>query len=113
MTNPQAGSAMQTGMDRYINISKRKLTPSKNADGNKPKVNRTSKGPKNLGPLNENRFSILAEHETESEQLAPRKLKPPPIFIREKTSNALVNNIVELVGKDSFHVIPFMKGNIN
>jgi len=33
-----------------------------------------------------------------------KKARPPPLYIREKNSNNLVNIIIDLIGKDSFHV---------
>jgi len=40
-------------------------------------------------------------------------LKPPSIYIREKSSNALANKIVELIAKDNFHKSSFVRGNIH
>jgi len=40
------------------------------------------------------------------------KPKPPPIYIRDKSSSVLINKIIELIGKDNFHIIPLEKGNI-
>jgi len=34
------------------------------------------------------------------------------IYIREKSSNVLINKIIELIGKNNFHIIPLVKGNI-
>ncbi|XP_043862605.1 uncharacterized protein LOC122756574 [Drosophila santomea] len=56
----QAVPAIQTGMDRYIQI-KRKLSPP-NTVGNKPKINRTNKSTDQTRSSNENRFSILADN---------------------------------------------------
>ncbi|XP_060662158.1 uncharacterized protein LOC132795464 [Drosophila nasuta] len=47
----------------------------------------------------------------ESTEVEKRKPKPPPIYIREKSSNGLLNKIIVLIGKDNFHIIPLVKGN--
>ncbi|XP_043862638.1 uncharacterized protein LOC122756614 [Drosophila santomea] len=110
----QAVPAIQTGMDRYIQI-KRKLSPP-NTVGNKPKINRTNKSTDQTRSSNENRFSILAEadnNQPELEQETQRKPKPPPIYVREKSSSTLVNKIVALVGDENFYVVPLIKGNIH
>ncbi|XP_043650083.1 uncharacterized protein LOC122618028 [Drosophila teissieri] len=101
-------------MDLYIQI-KRKLSPL-NTVGNKPKINRTNKSTDQTRSFNENRFSILAEADNNQPELGQetqRKPKPPPIYIREKSSSALVNKIVAVVGDENFHVVPLIKGNIH
>jgi len=50
--------------------------------------------------------------DAESTAVEKMKPKPPPIYIWEKSSNVLVNKIIELIGKDNFHIIPLVKGNI-
>lgn len=59
--NKNAGSTLQTGMDRYITI-KRKLSPQNSKAENKQK---TTRGNINLitdaAPANSNRFSLLAD----------------------------------------------------
>ncbi|KAH8308632.1 hypothetical protein KR067_006659, partial [Drosophila pandora] len=101
-----------TGMDRYIQI-KRKLSPL----NSKRKITRgnASLAAKET-PINSNRFKILADADeveaVESTEVGKKKPKPPPIYIREKSSNVLVNKIIELIGKDNFHIIPLVKGNI-
>jgi len=62
--------------------------------------------------MNTNRFKILADASTaESTEVEKRKPKPPPIY-KENSSNVLVNKITEVIGKDNFHIIPLVKGNI-
>ena len=107
-------ATIQTGMDRYIQI-KRKLSPQK-IRGNVTKINCTNTTHATVESTNNsNRFAALADNEqlTEVGQGAPRNPKPPPIYIREKISNALVNKFVELIGNGNFHVIPLTKGNIH
>jgi len=48
----------------------------------------------------------------QSTEVEKRKPKPPPIIIREKSSNVLVNKTIELFGKDNFHIITLVKENI-
>lgn len=105
-------------MDRYITI-KRKLSPQNyksQQTENKSKITRDNANMlTNKTPENTNRFELLANSTDESIQPAksPKKVKPPPIYIREKSSSALVNKIATLIGENSFYVIPLRKGNIN
>ncbi|XP_043862245.1 uncharacterized protein K02A2.6-like [Drosophila santomea] len=67
-------------------------------------------------PNNDNRFAILADDLDDlpnSDKDIMKTPKPPPIYIREQSSSALVNKIMELIGQDSFHIIPLTKGNIH
>lgn len=90
--NENAKPAIQTGMDRYIQI-KRKLSPQKNL--NKPKFTRANAST-TLGevPNNANRFDIVADTiedlPDEADGSDKNKPKPPPIFVREKSSSTFV-----------------------
>lgn len=102
-------------MGRYIQI-KRKLSPNTKA-GNQSKINRINDASQNSEAANSNRFAILALPETD-QRIEPsvgesKVVKPPPIYIREPSSNALVNKLVALIGNNKFHIIPLKKGNIN
>jgi len=105
-------------MDRYITI-KRKLSPQNyksQQTENKSKITRDNANMvTNKTPENTNRFELLANSTDESIQPAksPKKVKPPPIYIREKSSSAFVNKIATPLGENSFYVIPLRKGNIN
>lgn len=115
--NKKAGSTWQTGMDRYITI-KRKLSPENSDLGNKPKNTRdNSTLIKNVAPANTNRFALLVDTAEDvplgSVDIEPKKTKPPPIYIREKSTSRLVNTLIGLIGKDSFHIIPLVRGTIN
>jgi len=60
-------------------------------------------------------FALLAENASEEANKTTdrsQKPKPPPIYIREITTNALVNKIVKLIGNNNFHVIPLRRGKI-
>lgn len=107
-------STVQTGMERYITF-KRKLSPQNSTKGSRTKINRSN--PTNETPNNTNRFEILADNcdelPPEAAESDKKKPKPPPIYIREKSSSALVNKIIELIGKDNFHIIPLIRGNIH
>ncbi|XP_043062764.1 uncharacterized protein LOC122319499 [Drosophila yakuba] len=85
--NKKAGSTWQTGMDRYITI-KRKLSPE-NADLKNTRDNSTLIN--NVAPANTNRFALLADTAEDVPQgsvdIEPKKTKPPPIYIREKSTN--------------------------
>lgn len=106
----EVGNKIQTGMDRYIQITKRKLSPQS------AKINSAAKVTK-VNPValsNENRFAALSSDDG-SEKLpsvAPT-IKPPPIYLRERNTNALVKKLTELIGTNNFHVIPLLKGNIH
>lgn len=114
-TPKEAKKSVQTGMDRYINIPKRKLSPEK-ANGNNAKSIKISANDKNER-LKNNKFAILQDVSEENSQKESvnnaKKFKPPPIYLREKNSNELVTAIISLVGKNNFHVVPLRKGNID
>jgi len=57
----------------------------------------------------EDAYEVEADESTEVEK---RKPKPSPIYIQEKSFNVLINKIIELIGKDNFHIIPLVNGNI-
>jgi len=65
------------------------------------------------GRSNSNRFALLAENEPEQAQETQPKPKPPPIYFKEKISNALVKKIVALTVDGNFHVVPVSKGDIH
>ncbi|XP_039233271.1 uncharacterized protein LOC120322279 [Drosophila yakuba] len=114
-TNENEKPAIQTEMDRYIQI-KRKLSPQKNV--NKPKITRANANT-TLGevPNNVNRFDILADTiedlAVEADGSDKNKPKPPPIFVREKSSSTFVNNVIKLIGDANFHIISLVRGNIH
>lgn len=68
-------------------------------------------------PTNTNRFELLAENtedlSSEPTEIVKKKPKPPLIFIREKSSSALVNQLVDLTGKNNFHITSLVKGTIH
>jgi len=80
-------------MDRYITI-KRKLS-HKNCDTeNKPK-NIRDNNTNNKAPANNNRFALLADTKEDLDNES-KKIKPPPIYIREKSTNGLVNSLIKI-----------------
>lgn len=119
---------VQTGIDRYVNISKRKLSPksqkiaptSKQSkkfsfpSKNTPKRSETSSNP--MSDDRHNRFDILSDknddgvHETASAIITEHK--PPPIYLRENNSNALVNTLSQTIGKGNFNVASVRRGLI-
>lgn len=105
---------VQTGMDRYLNI-KRKLSPQKGSS-HTAKVNKVSTSTTPSSRLTGNKFALLA---TDVEKTAEKpsnqeqkSLKPPPIYLRERSSNTLVSYFSRLIGKDNFHIVPLTRGNI-
>ena len=71
-------------MDRYVLVTKRKAssrTPTK-----EPKA----KTQKSINNDRNNRFSILGSNNETDEMIQPvRSQKPPPLYLREETTNNL------------------------
>jgi len=80
----------QTGLDRYIQIY-RKGSPQHNQTGNQPKINRANAS----NDSSSNRFALLYDCEVQEQE--QKKIKPPSIYIREKTSSALVNKLATII----------------
>lgn len=110
VTNTKNNSAekVQVGMDKYITVLKRGRSPKSSNIASTAKVPRD--GNTNI-PNFQNRFAVLQENEEEL-NLA-RSTKPPPIYLREKNSNALVKNLISLIGENAFYVTPIKRGDIN
>ena len=97
--------SMQIGIDRYVTIlNKRKPTSP-------PTINNPDKMVKTIS---QNRFSILSDKydKTINHNLA-KPQKPPPIYLREKSSNELVKALATLLGKNEFYIVPLRKGTID
>ncbi|XP_065355182.1 uncharacterized protein LOC135949517 [Calliphora vicina] len=81
-----------TGMDRHITITKRKSSPRTSILEPNPKQAKKN-------PVSQNRFAILDNHESKEKPAKPVKdYKPPPLYLREPTTNVLVNKLSQLVG---------------
>ncbi|XP_037928254.1 uncharacterized protein LOC119663647 [Teleopsis dalmanni] len=93
------------GMDKYIQIIKRKRSPK--PENAKNAILTKTRKIENISISN--RFAFLAEDDKNTRP-APTQ-KPPPIFQREK--NALIYSLTQSIGKDSFHVVPLRKGNVD
>jgi len=64
-----------------------------------------------VGPVRKkNWFALLDDCEVQEQE--QKKIKPPPIYIRQKTSSVLVNKLAAIIGENKFHVIPLTKSNI-
>ncbi|GBP96766.1 Nucleic-acid-binding protein from transposon X-element [Eumeta japonica] len=102
---PQLGllNKVQTGMDRYVTITKRKSSPRS------PRFEPSSKQPKNT-MASQNRFALLDK--TEEPTVSTKSFKPPPLYLREATTNELVKRLTQTVGKDNFYVASLKKGNV-
>ena len=96
---------VQTGMDKYITILKRKRSPRSSKTVPPAKQLRDQ-----LGETG-NRFDILATDEIEPE-VAKKTQKPPPIYLREQNSNELIKSLIAIIGEKSFHVVPLKMGNM-
>lgn len=111
MPNKQINSAIDnekvlTGMDRYITITKRKSSPKTSSIAPSPKQIKTNMRP-------QNRFAILDNQDNDMEAATTAKnYKPPPLYLREATTNTLVTTLSQLVGKDNFYVATLRKGNV-
>lgn len=105
-TQSSKTNKIQTGMDRYILVTKRK------ASSRSPRKEPKSKISKGNEVDSENRYSILGTEENEETQPV-RQVKPPPIYLREQTSNVLVNKLSQLLGKDQFYVTSLRRGNVS
>ena len=101
-------SPIPTGMLRYVSINKRNLSPQKSfTSAKKQKV--IDK------PLMNNRFALLSddiEKSHSNDNSIKKSLKPPPIYLREPSSNNLVKTFIELIGKSNFHIVPIRKGGV-
>lgn len=105
----ELNKVVQIGMDRYL---KRKLSPMK---GNINKVVKNDNEKKIPHSLVNNRFALLSEESNKSSTNTVResRSRPPPIYLRERSSNSLVTSLSDLIGKDTFHIVPLRKGNIS
>ncbi|XP_065356152.1 uncharacterized protein LOC135950544 [Calliphora vicina] len=95
-------SPVLPGMLRYVSINKRNLSPQNN--GTSVKKQKIVDN-----PLIGNRFALLSEDNNKSIKdgaYEKKSLKPPPIYLRESSSNNLVKTFVELIGKNNFHIVP-------
>ncbi|XP_037959309.1 uncharacterized protein LOC119688714 [Teleopsis dalmanni] len=95
------------GMDKYIQIIKRKRSPKQENANNA--ISTETRKIENISTAN--RFAVLAEDNKNTSPTPTQK--PPPIFLREKNSNALIYSLTQSIGKDSFHVVPLRKGNVD
>lgn len=106
---------VQTGIDRYFSIAKRKSSPTtlRQEPFRKQPKNNTSSQIETMS-VSQNRFQLLATTESDDQANGPvKEYKPPPIFLREQTNNALVNSLSQLIGKDNFHVVSIRRGNVS
>lgn len=112
-TNSKVAEArtIQTGMDRYI-LVKRKSSPLK---GNTNKISRAEGISNPVDPLSKNRFASLYKDDDSRDSSLPTatSAKPPPIYLRERSSNDLVTNITKIIGTNTFHIVPLRKGKIH
>ncbi|XP_049316912.1 uncharacterized protein LOC125779682, partial [Bactrocera dorsalis] len=107
------GPSVQTGIDRYINV-KRKLSPIKTAVNTK-KFQAGTPNSKKPEILNGNRFALLSKEPNDEAKGTTTVVnaKPPPIYLRERSSNALVSKLSNIIDTNNFHIVPLKKGNID
>lgn len=103
--NTMASNSVQTGMDRYVTVisSKRKASPLAN------NVLKTLKSNDEI--TTSNKFEVLGT--ISNDEMLPENVteKPPPIYLREKSSPELIKLLKECVGND-FFIVPMKKGLI-
>ncbi|XP_065368778.1 uncharacterized protein LOC135961211 [Calliphora vicina] len=89
-------------MDRYITITKRKSSTRTSKLEPNPKQAKKN-------PVSQNRFAILDNQESKEKPAKPVKdYKPPPLYLREPTTNVLVNKLSQLT-----HHVSNCKSNNN
>lgn len=84
-------------MDRYVTILKRKRSPNYSNMEYPPKI---VKNPMKI--CFQNRFSLLATEDCEPVE-TQKPFKPPAIYLREESSNEVVENLVSLIEANSFY----------
>ncbi|XP_065356026.1 uncharacterized protein LOC135950405 [Calliphora vicina] len=101
-------SPVLPGMLRYVSINKRNLSPQNNGTSvKKQKIVDY--------PLIGNRFALLREDNNKSIKdgaYEKQSLKPPPIYLRDPSSNNCFKTFVEHFGKNNFHIVPIRKGDV-
>lgn len=98
----------QMGIDRYITVLKRGRSPNSSKVAPVPKIN---KNDKDNAPKSQNRFAALDDGSQE-EIKTNKSPKPPPVYLREQTSTALIKLITTLIGENSFYVASVKRGTI-
>ena len=100
----------QTGLDRYISITKRKLSPQKQIE----QQNKHKKVIAAPQTNTNNRFSPLAEIEngenTNNNNVKPSRL--PPIYVRGVDNKSLVNLLRINIGGSNFHIVPLKRDSL-
>lgn len=98
---------VQTGMDKYILVTKRKANARSPRKEPNPKISRR------IDSASQNRYSILSiDDDANEEPVSASRPKPPPIYLRERTSNVLTNKLSSLLGNDQYHVVTLRRGNV-
>ncbi len=107
--NPNKDNTIQTGMDRYgfvLVTNKRKGSPQAT-----PAVKRVQN--QELPLKTKNKFAplkdVIAENDEKEEAVVIEK--PPPIYLREKSSGALVDLLKKCIGAN-FFIVPMRRGAI-
>lgn len=105
ITSPKA--LVQTGLDRYVKIIKRKRSPKSAQIAPSPKLSRDE----SIVRESQNRFALLQNENPEvTETVKPSR--PPPIYVREQNSDKFMKSLVQLLGENTFYVIPIKRGAI-
>ena len=108
--NSSSKPKVQVGMDRYITVVKRGRSPNSSKISSVPKMSRDN----SASSMNrQNRFSLLQDDNEKTASSSQKSFKPPPIYVREKNSNALLKKLLSTIGENTFHVIPIKRGNID
>ena len=116
-SEPKSLTLFQTGLDRYIEI-KRKRSPQKNIGKQTEKYLKLDSSKGSSSKLKNNPYAVLLEEDENDKasqsnaNKSSKSIKPPPIYLREQSSNQLVSNISSIIG-DNFYIVPIRKGNIS
>lgn len=99
----------QTGMDRYVIVTKRKRSPKSANIASQHKVARDSE---TASVASQNRFAILGNDDNVP-TTSGKSPKPPPIYLRQASSNIIIKNLIETIGENSFYTVPVRRGKIS
>lgn len=98
------------GIERYLTITKRKRSATTLTINKNPKTKVT----KSEG--SQNQFDILSIDDEElgkkDTTLAPPKIRPPPIYLREVSTKQLITELESCVGKNNFYLVDLKRGQL-
>lgn len=102
-----------TGIERYFTIPKRKRSPNSTLANANPKNKIPKPEASTVNTIN--RFAELSNDENEKEKTeepAEITYKPPPIYLREHSSNKLIKQLKESIGENNFYLADLKRGQL-